>query len=110
MARGLSTVRACCCSAALDAKLREEVPLELINLQREVGITFVFVIHAQTDALVLSHMSQGRLEQVNKPSKLYGFPKDCSVADFIGHINQLEARVVESSHGHGRDTKSQKRY
>jgi spermidine/putrescine transport system ATP-binding protein len=92
--------------AALDAKLREEVQVELINLQREVGITFVFVTHAQTEALALSHriavMSQGRLEQVDEPSKLYGFPKNRFVADFIGHINQLEAQVVESAHGHVR--------
>jgi spermidine/putrescine transport system ATP-binding protein len=92
--------------AALDAKLREEVQVELINLQREVGITFVFVTHAQAEALALSHriavMSQGKLEQVDEPSKLYGFPRNRFVADFIGHINMIAARVVESSHGHVR--------
>jgi spermidine/putrescine transport system ATP-binding protein len=92
--------------AALDAKLREEVQVELINLQREVGITFVFVTHAQAEALALSHriavMSQGKLEQVDEPSRLYGFPRNRFVADFIGHINMIAARVVESSHGHVR--------
>lgn len=94
--------------AALDAKLREEVQVELINLQREVEITFVFVTHAQTEALALSHrialMNQGRFEQVDEPSRLYGFPKNRFVADFIGHINQLEAQVLESTHGHMRLT------
>ena len=90
--------------AALAAKLREEVQVELINLQREVGITFIFVTHAQAEALALSHriavMNQGRLEQVDEPSRLYGFPKNRFVADFIGHINQLDAQVEESAHGH----------
>ncbi|MGC2048073.1 MAG: ABC transporter ATP-binding protein [Gallionella sp.] len=92
--------------AALDAKLREEVQVELINLQREVGITFIFVTHEQSEALALSHriavMNQGKLEQVDEPAKLYGFPRNRFVADFIGHINMTEAQVVESTHGHVR--------
>ena len=94
--------------AALDAKLREEMQLELINLQREVGITFVFVTHAQDEALALSHriavLRQGRVEQVDEPSKLYGFPKSRFVADFIGHTNMLDAQVQEAAHGHTRLT------
>ena len=86
--------------AALDAKLREEMQVELINLQREVGITFVFVTHAQVEALALSHriavMNQGRVEQVDEPSRLYGFPRNRFVADFIGHINMMAAQVVEA--------------
>jgi len=89
---------------ALDAKLREEMQIDLINLQREVGITFIFVTHAQVEALALSHriavMSQGRVEQVDEPPRLYGFPKTRFVADFIGHLNQLEAQAVQSAHGH----------
>ncbi|BBI98532.1 spermidine/putrescine import ATP-binding protein PotA 2 [Ferrigenium kumadai] len=89
---------------ALDAKLREEMQVELINLQREVGITFVFVTHAQVEALALSHriavMNHGRVEQVDEPSRLYGFPKNRFVADFIGNINMIEARVEEAGHGH----------
>jgi spermidine/putrescine transport system ATP-binding protein len=92
--------------AALDAKLREEVQVELINLQRDVGITFVFVTHAQSEALALSHriavMNQGRVEQVDEPSRLYGFPKNRFVADFIGHINMIDAQVLEATHGHVR--------
>jgi len=92
--------------AALDAKLREEVQVELINLQREVGITFIFVTHAQTEALALSHriavMNQGKVEQVDEPSRLYEFPRNRFVADFIGHINMVPAQVLESTHGHVR--------
>ena len=64
--------------AALDAKLREEMQIELINLQKEVGITFVYVTHDQTEALALSHriavMNKGRVEQLDEPSRIYGFP------------------------------------
>ena len=89
---------------ALDAKLREEMQLELINLQRDVGITFVFVTHAQYEALALSHriavMNQGRIEQVDEPSKIYGFPRSRFVADFIGNINMLEAEVADAAGAH----------
>ncbi len=89
---------------ALDAKLREEMQVDLINLQKEVGVTFVFVTHAQVEALALSHriavMREGRVEQVDAPSRLYGFPRTRFVADFIGHINMLEAQVLERDHGH----------
>jgi spermidine/putrescine transport system ATP-binding protein len=74
--------------AALDAKLREELQIELINLQKEVGIAFVYVTHDQTEALALSHriavMNRGRVEQLDEPSKIYGFPRTKFVADFIG--------------------------
>ncbi len=86
---------------ALDAKLREEMQIELISLQRDVGVTFVFVTHAQTEALALSHriavMNSGRVEQLDEPSKIYGFPANRFVADFIGNCNMLEANVVEAS-------------
>ena len=82
---------------ALDAKLREEMQLELITLQKEVGITFVFVTHSQAEALALSHriavMNKGRIEQLDEPSKIYGFPKNRFVADFIGNINLMDATV-----------------
>jgi len=88
---------------ALDLKLREEMQLELIKLQREVGVTFVFVTHAQPEALALSHriavMNQGRIEQLDEPSRLYSFPKNRFVADFIGNCNLLEAGVVEHQDG-----------
>ncbi|HWQ39024.1 MAG TPA: ABC transporter ATP-binding protein [Burkholderiales bacterium] len=83
--------------AALDAKLKESVQLELIGLQREIGITFVYVTHDQSEALALAHriavMNRGRVEQVDEPSKLYGFPKNRFVADFIGQCNLLEGEI-----------------
>ncbi len=89
---------------ALDAKLRERMQIELIALQREVGVTFVFVTHAQQEALALSHriavMNAGRVEQADVPEALYSSPKSRFVADFIGTINLIEADVVESNrHG-----------
>jgi len=86
--------------AALDAKLREELQIELINLQKEVGIAFVYVTHDQTEALALSHriavMNQARVEQVDEPSKIYGFPRTRFVADFIGHCNLLSGPVMSN--------------
>jgi spermidine/putrescine transport system ATP-binding protein len=89
--------------AALDAKLREEMQIELINLQKEVGITFVYVTHDQTEALALSHriavMNKGRVEQIDEPSRLYSFPASRFVADFIGTCNLLEGSIASSSGG-----------
>jgi spermidine/putrescine transport system ATP-binding protein len=89
---------------ALDAKLREQMERELIALQREVGITFVFVTHSQQEALALSHriavMNEGRVEQVDTPEQLYGYPKNRFVADFIGTINLLPVEVRAVTHGH----------
>jgi len=77
--------------------------LELIKLQREVGVTFVFVTHAQPEALALSHriavMNQGRIEQLDVPSRIYGFPNNRFVADFIGNCNLLEASVMARREG-----------
>jgi spermidine/putrescine transport system ATP-binding protein len=81
---------------ALDAKLRQEMQGELIVLQREVGITFVFVTHAQQEALALSHriavMREGRVEQLDVPDRLYTAP-----ANFIGKINLIEVEVTGAS-------------
>jgi spermidine/putrescine transport system ATP-binding protein len=67
--------------------------LELINMQKEAGITFVYVTHDQTEALALSHriavMNRGRVEQVDEPDKLYSLPRTRFVADFIGTCNLL---------------------
>jgi spermidine/putrescine transport system ATP-binding protein len=83
---------------ALDAKLRQEMQVELIQLQREVGVTFVFVTHAQQEALALSHriavMRAGRVEQLDEPDKLYTQPVNRFVADFIGKINLIEVEVT----------------
>jgi spermidine/putrescine transport system ATP-binding protein len=87
--------------AALDAKLREDMQIELINLQKEVGITFVYVTHDQTEALALSHriavMNKGRVEQVDEPSRIYGFPRTTFVADFIGQCNLLSGPVTSNA-------------
>lgn len=86
---------------ALDAKLREDMQRELISLQKEVGITFVFVTHSQDEALALSQriavMNQGRIEQIGEPSAIYGQPANRFIADFIGKINLMEARVTHIS-------------
>ena len=89
--------------AALDAKLREEMQIELINLQKEVGITFVYVTHDQTEALALSHriavMSHGHVEQLDAPSRIYSFPATRFVADFIGTCNLLVGPVTANAEG-----------
>ena len=89
--------------AALDAKLREELQIELINLQKEVGIAFVYVTHDQTEALALSHriavMNQGRVEQLDEPSKIYGFPRTKFVADFIGQCNLFSGPITSHAGG-----------
>ncbi len=86
---------------ALDAKLRVEMQSELIALQREVGISFVFVTHSQQEALALSHriavMKDGRVEQLDEPDRLYTQPANRFVADFIGKINLVEVEVTSSS-------------
>ena len=89
---------------ALDAKLREEMQIELVNLQQEAGITFVFVTHAQNEALALSHriavMNHGNVEQIDQPSRIYGFPKNRFVAGFIGKTNMMDAQVLETTSLH----------
>ena len=86
--------------AALDLKLRQEMQFELKQLQREVGITFVFVTHDQEEALALSDrigvMNEGRLLQVGTPEEMYDAPVDRFVADFIGRSNFLKG-VLESA-------------
>jgi spermidine/putrescine ABC transporter ATP-binding subunit len=76
---------------ALDKKLREEMQLELRQLQRTVGITFVFVTHDQEEALTLSDriavMSEGRTLQIDQAAKLYESPNCRAVAEFIGSMN-----------------------
>jgi len=84
--------------SALDAKLREAMQLELANLQARIGITFVTVTHDQDEALSMADriavMRDGRVEQTDTPGGLYETPKTRFVADFIGKINLLEARVM----------------
>ena len=82
---------------ALDKKLREQMQLELRALQRDVGITFVFVTHDQEEAMTMSDriavMSLGRVLQIDSPTRLYEVPKVKEVADFIGTINLFEGSI-----------------
>jgi spermidine/putrescine transport system ATP-binding protein len=90
--------------AALDLKLREAMQIELKRIQREVGITFVFVTHDQGEALTMSDriavMSEGRVEQVGAPHDIYARPQSLFVAGFIGSANLLPG-VITSSDGSG---------
>ena len=84
----------------LDAKLRERMRGELKDLQRRTGITFVYVTHDQTEALVMSDriavLHQGVLQQYGPPREIYERPASRFIADFMGAVNLLEA-VVETS-------------
>ncbi len=82
---------------ALDKKLREQMQLELRALQRDVGITFVFVTHDQEEAMTMSDriavMSMGMVLQIDSPTSLYEVPKVKEVADFIGTINFFDGSI-----------------
>jgi len=84
--------------AALDKKLREHTQFELMNLQDELGITFVVVTHDQEEAMTLSTriavMNKGSFEQVGTPGEVYEYPCNRFVADFVGNINFFDATVT----------------
>jgi putrescine transport system ATP-binding protein len=86
--------------AALDKKLREQTQFELINLQYELGITFVVVTHDQEEAMTLSDrlavMDAGRFIQTGTPTQVYESPNNRFVADFFGTINFFNATVVSA--------------
>ena len=90
--------------SALDKKLREQTQFELMNIQSQVGITFVFVTHDQDEAMALSTriavMNRGRVVQVGTPSEIYEFPQNRFVADFIGTTNLFEGTVSGTQPGH----------
>ncbi len=81
----------------LDAKLREQMRLEIRQLQRRLGITSIFVTHDQDEAMNMSDrivvMSKGRIEQVAEPSVVYRHPESMFVADFVGKANFLDVEV-----------------
>ncbi len=89
--------------SALDKKMREQMQVELIRLQRQVGITFVLVTHDQEEALVMSDriavMFEGEIAQLADPETLYRKPASRKVADFIGTMNFLPAKVLSESGG-----------
>ena len=84
--------------AALDLKLRREMQLELKRIQRESGITFIFVTHDQEEALTMSDriavMRSGHILQLGTPEDIYNEPQNAFVADFIGESNILTATMV----------------
>jgi spermidine/putrescine transport system ATP-binding protein len=82
--------------SALDARLRQELRVELMQLQRRLGTTFLFVTHDQEEALVMSDriavMREGRLEQLGLPEEVYERPRNRFVAEFLGRSNFIPAR------------------
>jgi spermidine/putrescine transport system ATP-binding protein len=89
--------------SALDLELRRQMQLELKRIQRELGITFVFVTHDQEEALTMSDriavMRGGRLEQVGTPEEIYDAPTTAFVARFIGSANMVPVTVVRAAGG-----------
>jgi len=89
---------------ALDKKLREHTQFELVNLQEELGVTFVVVTHDQEEAMTLSSrigvMDHGRIVQVGTPQEIYESPGNRFVAEFIGSVNLFEGQVTASEAGH----------
>lgn len=85
--------------SALDYKLRKAMQIELKELQRSLGITFIFVTHDQEEALSMSDrivvMNHGKIEQIGTPKEIYENPTNLFVADFIGQTNQLKATLIE---------------
>lgn len=89
--------------SALDKKMREQMQVELIRLQRQVGITFILVTHDQEEALVMSDriavMFEGEIAQLADPETLYRRPNSRKVANFIGTMNFLPAKILSETGG-----------
>ena len=90
---------------ALDLKLRKQMQLELKRIQKEVGITFIFVTHDQEEAMTISDriavMNQGRIEQLGPPEAVYERPATAFVAEFLGASNLLEGTYGGAKDGWG---------
>jgi len=88
---------------ALDLKLREEMQIELKNIQKQVGITFIFVTHDQEEALSMSDriavFNKGQVEQIGSPSEIYEKPSSEFVANFVGTSNIFEGEEAQSLFG-----------
>jgi putative spermidine/putrescine transport system ATP-binding protein len=89
--------------SALDAKIRVALRREIRSIQRQLGITTVYVTHDQEEALSLSDrvvvMSEGRIEQIGAPADIYNTPATPFVASFVGTLNLLAAQVIDSGTG-----------
>ena len=85
--------------AALDLKMRKDMQMELKEMHKSLGITFVYVTHDQEEALTLSDtivvMSEGKIQQIGTPEKIYNEPENAFVADFIGESNIISATMVQ---------------
>lgn len=85
--------------AALDLKLRKDMQVELKNIQKRLGITFIFVTHDQQEALSMSDrvvvMNEGKIQQIGTPLDIYNEPKNAFVADFIGESNILDGVMLD---------------
>ncbi len=83
--------------AALDLKLRKDMQVELKNIQKNLGITFIFVTHDQEEALTISDtvvvMNEGKIQQIGTPKDIYNEPQNAFVADFIGESNILAGKM-----------------
>ncbi|MCF0175917.1 MAG: TOBE domain-containing protein, partial [Bacteroidales bacterium] len=85
--------------AALDLKMRKDMQIELKEMHRKLGITFIYVTHDQEEALTLSDtivvMNEGRIQQIGTPADIYNEPRNAFVADFIGESNILDGVMLE---------------
>ena len=85
--------------AALDLKMRKDMQMELKQMHKELGITFVYVTHDQEEALTISDtivvMSEGRVQQIGTPIDIYNEPANAFVADFIGESNILNGTMIK---------------
>ena len=90
--------------AALDKTLREKTQFELVNIQEQVGITFIMVTHDQEEAMTVSTrmgiMEHGRIRQIGTPGEIYEYPSSLFVANFIGSMNIFEGLVIENHPDH----------
>jgi iron(III) transport system ATP-binding protein len=90
----------------LDAKLREAMRFELKRMQRDFGLTTVYVTHDQSEALALSHeiavMNEGRIVQIGSPRDIYERPRNKFVADFVGSTNFISGTMISATGGNGR--------
>jgi putrescine transport system ATP-binding protein len=86
---------------ALDKKLREETQFELMDLQQELGLTFMIVTHDQEEAMTMADriavMDKGRIKQIATPAEIYEAPNSRFVADFIGSVNMLEGKLDKTT-------------
>lgn len=93
--------------SALDYKMRQEMQIELKNMHKELGITFIFVTHDQEEALMMSDkivvMSKGQIQQIGTPEEIYNKPQNAFVADFIGESNIFDGVKISNDQVHFAD-------